>query len=386
MNQKISSGLRGWEAKRMEIPWLPMEKVYVGTNNAAGYLSRYPGDVDLGCLICFRESDGTFLWQHSSEKLSSGRVHDWPLQGICCAPLVDGDRLWFVSSRGHVVCVDTQGYYDGEDDGPVQNELARLFKENPSLTAGLDDGYLADSLRAVITEREIDFSGRLRVETIESGQRWNLRVKSRDATIYYDLQLQDNQLHFSSIESNEPEAEGSLLFKVAATLDAGLNEGQVSEVLRTFSAARGFACNDNATVTVENPGQSWNITAGVEGEMRQLRLRRTGPTLTAWQVVTSQDKQEADTVWTYDMMSQLRVSQHNMCSCSVTALGDILFVNTSNGVDETHKNIPSVTAPSFMAMNKHTGRSTGPTVPLAPTSCMGSGLRRPWESSVESHR
>lgn len=330
-------------------------KVYVGTNNAAGYLSRYPGDVDLGCLICFRESDGKFLWQHSSEKLSSGRVHDWPLQGICCAPLVDGDRLWFVSSRGHVVCVDTQGYYDGEDDGPIQNELARLFKENPSLTAGLDDGYMADSLRAIITEREVDFSGRLRVETIESGQRWNLRVKSRDATIYYDLQLQDNQLHFSSTESNEPEAEGSLLFKVAATLDAGLNEGQVSEVLRTFSAARGFACNDNATVTVEKPDQSWNITAGVEGETRQLRLRRTGPTLTAWQVVTSQDKQEADTVWTYDMMSQLRVSQHNMCSCSVTALGDILFVNTSNGVDETHKNIPSVTAPSFMAMNKHTG-------------------------------
>ena len=44
-----------------------------------------------------------------------------------------------------------------------------------------------------------------------------------------------------------------------------------------------------------------------------------------------------------------------MCSCSVTALGDILFVITSNGVDESHINIPSPDAPSFMALNKNTG-------------------------------
>ena len=31
-----------------------------------------------------------------------------------------------------------------------------------------------------------------------------------------------------------------------------------------------------------------------------------------------------------------------MCSCSVTALGDILFVNTSNGVDNSHVLIPII--------------------------------------------
>ena len=77
-------------------------KAYVGTNNGAGYVQRYPADVDLGCLLCFDIADGKFLWQHSSEKLPTGRVHDWPLQGICCAPLVEGDRLWFVTSRGEV--------------------------------------------------------------------------------------------------------------------------------------------------------------------------------------------------------------------------------------------------------------------------------------------
>ncbi len=41
-------------------------------------------------------------------------------------------------------------------------------------------------------------------------------------------------------------------------------------------------------------------------------------------------------IWSFDMMKELGTSQHNMCSCSVTALGDLLFVNTGNGVDESH--------------------------------------------------
>ena len=37
-------------------------KVYVGTNNGAGYIKRYPSSVDLGCLLCFDEKTGEFLW------------------------------------------------------------------------------------------------------------------------------------------------------------------------------------------------------------------------------------------------------------------------------------------------------------------------------------
>jgi outer membrane protein assembly factor BamB len=55
------------------------------------------------------------------------------------------------------------------------------------------------------------------------------------------------------------------------------------------------------------------------------------------------------------MMTQLGVSQHNMCSCSVTSAGELLFVNTSNGVDEGHVNLPADDAPSFVCLNRHTG-------------------------------
>lgn len=98
-------------------PVIAGDNVFVGTNNAAGYIARYPAEVDLGVLLCFDRRTGKLRWQHSSEKLASGRVHDWPLQGICSTPLVEGNRLWFVTSRGEVRCLDTDGFYDGNDAG-----------------------------------------------------------------------------------------------------------------------------------------------------------------------------------------------------------------------------------------------------------------------------
>jgi outer membrane protein assembly factor BamB len=96
--------------------------VFVGTNNGAAYLKRYPADIDLGVLVCFDENNLSFLWQDNSEKLHTGRVHDWPLMGICSSPLVEGDRLYYVTSRGEVKCLDTKGFIDGDNDGPFKQE------------------------------------------------------------------------------------------------------------------------------------------------------------------------------------------------------------------------------------------------------------------------
>lgn len=168
-------------------------QVYVGTNNNGAWLERYPIEVDLGVLLAFDRETGDFRWQHSSEKLKTGRVHDWPEQGICCAPYVEGDRLWFVTSRGEVRCLDTEGFYDGENDGPFTDEPAK-------------------------------------------------------------------------------------------------------------------------------------------------------------------EENEADVIWVLNFMADpYFVSQHNMCSCSITGHGDVIFVNTSNGLDESHINLPAPDAPSFMAVDKNTG-------------------------------
>lgn len=97
-------------------------KVLVGTNNGAAYRPKYPGNKDMGILLCFDATDGKFLWQLSREKMPSGRVNDWPLQGICSAPVVEGNRLWLVTNRCEVMCLDLNGFHDGANDGDTTEE------------------------------------------------------------------------------------------------------------------------------------------------------------------------------------------------------------------------------------------------------------------------
>jgi outer membrane protein assembly factor BamB len=134
-------------------------KVFVGTNNSGGWLKRYPSDVDLGVLLAFDIKDGKFLWQHSSEKLPTGRVHDWPQQGICSAPLVEGDRLYFVTSRGEVACLDTEGFHDNENDGEIKNEeeaikaQADRAKQPYDMTQEADVVWVLDMMKEMGVEQ-----------------------------------------------------------------------------------------------------------------------------------------------------------------------------------------------------------------------------------------
>lgn len=65
---------------------------------------------------------------------------------------------------------------------------------------------------------------------------------------------------------------------------------------------------------------------------------------------------DVDIIWRYDMMDELGVQQHNMANASPVSYGDLIFVNTSNGQDESHVNIPSPKAPAIIAVNKKTGK------------------------------
>jgi outer membrane protein assembly factor BamB len=165
--------------------------VYAGTNNEGLRDPKQGGD--RGVLMAFRESDGEFLWQHTNEKLPAGRVNDWPFQGVCSSPLIEGEKLYYVSNRCELVCLDTKGFRDDENDGPIKDE---------KLTSKLD----------------------------------------------------------------------------------------------------------------------------------------------------------ADIIWKYDMIEEVGSHPHNMSNSSPVAYGDLLFICTSNGQDESHVNVPSPKAPSIIAINKNTGK------------------------------
>lgn len=166
-------------------------KIFVGTNNNGLLRPNITGDK--GVIVCLDEKTGKFLWQATHDKLPTGRVNDWPEQGICSSPWVVGDRIYYVSNRAEVICADANGFLDGENDGPFKNEK---YKE----------------------------------------------------------------------------------------------------------------------------------------------------------------KQDADIVWVLDMFEDLEVFPHNLATCSPVGHGDILYVTTSNGVDEGHLNVPVPDAPDFLAIDRHTGK------------------------------
>jgi outer membrane protein assembly factor BamB len=80
-----------------------------------------------------------------------------------------------------------------------------------------------------------------------------------------------------------------------------------------------------------------------QGKTEPTHPKYTGPT-------------DAGLFWRLDMIKELNVFPHNLAVCSPLIVGDILYVITSNGVDEGHINIPQPQAPSFIAIDKKTGK------------------------------
>jgi outer membrane protein assembly factor BamB len=63
-----------------------------------------------------------------------------------------------------------------------------------------------------------------------------------------------------------------------------------------------------------------------------------------------------DVVWKFDMMEEVGSHPHNLANSSPVAFGDLIYVSTSNGQDESHVNVPSPKAPAIIAVNKKTGK------------------------------
>ena len=225
-------------------------KVFVGTNNSGGWLERYPGEIDLGCLIAFDAETGDFLWQHSSEKLPTGRVHDWPLQGICCAPLVEGNRIWFVSSRGEVRCIDTEGFYDEEDDGPETGGRLRIVDIGPTMMA----------------------------------------------------------------DSGEVDADGKpIMVKLQPLVLDGLKKENAIDLLKNLLAERGEEVAGEVSIDTTAADKQWTLSGTFDGVKRDLTAEFTGGTLSIFKTSQVEDKEEADVVWSYNMMDRAKVSRNTTC-------------------------------------------------------------------------
>ncbi len=94
-------------------------KVYVGTNNENPRDPQHQGDRSI--LMCFDEKTGDFLWQLVVPKLAAGKVNDWENLGLLSSPNVEGNRVYLVTSRCEVICLDAEGMANG-NDSPFMDE------------------------------------------------------------------------------------------------------------------------------------------------------------------------------------------------------------------------------------------------------------------------
>jgi hypothetical protein len=80
--------------------------VWIGTNAREPAGNVPAKEWDGGVLMCFSESDGKLLWRHRSPRLTANHFEDFSDAALGAAPLVEGDRLWYVNNRCEVVCFD----------------------------------------------------------------------------------------------------------------------------------------------------------------------------------------------------------------------------------------------------------------------------------------
>ena len=94
--------------------------VYVGTDNARRMNPAYRDKS--GVLMAFRAADGQFLWQDVAPRVERG-LREFLLATTTGTPYVDGHRLYYVTAECQLRSLDTEGFRDGENDGPYRNEI-----------------------------------------------------------------------------------------------------------------------------------------------------------------------------------------------------------------------------------------------------------------------
>lgn len=123
----------------MASPVIANGYVWVGTNNESPRdpEQKQPASV----LMCFRESDGAFVWQYVVP-VREGTRYDTYFTGIKCSPLIEGNRLWLTTQGAEVICLDI---------GPLQRGDG-----TPSVLWRLD---LAEELGVFVHPRVMGWTG-----------------------------------------------------------------------------------------------------------------------------------------------------------------------------------------------------------------------------------
>jgi len=117
-------------------------RVFVGTNDSGLDDPRYKA-VKGGAVKCLDEATGRLLWQLVIPPLVTAdkKMHfDNMDLGVCSSPTVEGDRVYAVSNRCEVLCLDADGMADGNDGPFVEEGQYTVGAGKPPVAVGPADG------------------------------------------------------------------------------------------------------------------------------------------------------------------------------------------------------------------------------------------------------
>jgi len=120
-------------------------KVFVGTNDYAPADPRHRSTRG-GAVRCFVEATGRPLWELIIPRIVIDREElkfDHMDLGVCSSPTVDGNRVYVVTNRCEVLCLDVNGMADG-NHGPFYDE--GQYIAGPGMPPVLPTSFDADIL------------------------------------------------------------------------------------------------------------------------------------------------------------------------------------------------------------------------------------------------
>ncbi len=104
-------------------PTIANGRIYLGTNDD-GLQDPRVHSTRGGLVMCLDEATGKLLWQLIVPRFQTNLPEfnfDNMGLGVCSSPTVDGDRVYLVTNRCEVVCLDVHGLADG-NHGPFTDE------------------------------------------------------------------------------------------------------------------------------------------------------------------------------------------------------------------------------------------------------------------------
>jgi outer membrane protein assembly factor BamB len=212
--------------------------VYVGTDNAR-HMNPACQD-ECGVLMALRATDGTFLWQDVAPRVKRG-LREFLLPSTTSAPYVEENRLYYVTAECQLRCLDTQGFRDGENNGPYREEL---FQDNAAadIVWELDLCARLGVFPHEASNSEVLPVGDLLMVCTSNGQNeGHTRVPSPRAPSLIAVDKHSGEVVWSAIGPGEQVLHGQWSSPVAANVNGRLQMlfGGGDGWLRAYDAASG---------------------------------------------------------------------------------------------------------------------------------------------------